>query len=438
MDTLKQFDYFYSFIPPAFPDQLLYPPFFRKMQQNDAIWEMLFGLDTMSSLVGQKPLFIDESKYPTLARIRLPSSRRHNCNRNTFGHSFPLCHDDPLPSSDQIPSTSSSSSYYYDSPYSSSSSSQSSWKTVLGGGLNQTITRSIPPSSSLHHLFPARGSRCACIRLFYISRKIIRWRKDSSHQDQNQKVLSLPKLNALMGHSITRHYLHDAIVEWYETLEPEWRFIPHLSDWLKYIQQPGNGPEVPCKRNLEYKCVYLTILMWFAISLIHANSNDDNELFSMPIINETDLEGSSSRFSNTTSSSSLKFVFAGTSATWCILSFRSLVRLISELSMNGEHPSIYGLTVPYAFHTGLTSLLREQEQRSSTTMFHDESTSNSYSQHEKRTVLSIVKGITVEEIVNAVQYQIIPFITETANIWVMGSIWIDLMNQFIEKIKNIH
>jgi len=186
------------------------------------------------------------------------------------------------------------------------------------------------------------------------------------------------------------------------------------------------------------------MLMWFAFSLIHGNSAND-EFYSMPII--TEKQGSSSRSSNGTSSSHFisinhqemesNSVFVGTSATWCILSFRSLVRLISELSIHGEeHPSIYGLPVPFAFHTTLTSLLNEQPIHSTTVP--DEFSSYSCSSCEKKSTLSIVKGITVEEILHSVQYQIIPFVTEIANIWIAGSAWIDLMNEFIERIKNIH
>ena len=428
LTTLKQLEYFYSSFPALISNQLLDPRFYRKIQRNDAIWEILFCFDTISSMISKKSLLIDESKYPELAQIRLPS-QSHDCNQTTFPNNFSMDLADGL--------FSSSEHILWNSP-------KSSWKTVLAGGLTHTITKSIPPSTSLQHLFPIPGSRYPRIRIYYIFRKIIRWRKDSSHHEPTQS--SLPKLEALMSHSITRHHLHDAIVEWYETLEPEWRLVPHLSDWLKYSRDQHDP--MPFRGNLAFENCVLSMLMWCAFSLIHVNSNDDVELFSMPIVEQ----GSSSRFSTNTSSSSSHFfptfnpeivsepVFEGASATWCILSFRSLVRLISELSVHGEHPSIYGLTVAHFLYQSMTSLLIEQPNNPRVNEFIDQNECLRYSQSHAKSELStsIVKGITAEEIIHSVQYQIIPFVTEIANIWPKMSIWIDSMHQFIERIKRIN
>ena len=436
MDSLKRFKYYYTSFSSLTSNQLLYHGSYRKLQQNDVISEVLFGLDTVHGIVSHGRFLIDESKNPSLAQMRHSS-----CDYRPVPSE---CADDPFSISKITFGTYSEKSFYnYDSPYYYSSSS-SSWKTVLAGGLTHTITKSIPPSSSLQHLFPLPRARCPRIRIYYILRKIARWVNTSSisHQKINQK-LSLPKLDALIGHSITRHHLHDALVEWYETLEPEGRCLQHLSDWLRYAQ-PSDNFEVPFQGSLKHQCIHLSMLMWFAFSMIHANSNDDVEVYSMRI--EREKQDLFSRFSNNTfsfysqdCSMNIKeieseSVFVGTSATWCVLSFRSVVRLISELTIHGEHPSIYGLTVPNAVHTSMTSLLVEQPIHS--TVFYDEF-SYSFPSSERKTTLSIVKGITVEEIIHSVQYQIIPFVTEIANIWVIGSMWIDLMNQFIERIKNI-
>jgi len=56
----------------------------------------------------------------------------------------------------------------------------------------------------------------------------------------------------------------------------------------------------------------------------------------------------------------------------------------------------------------------------------------------KKSNLRLVEGITVEEVLHSIQYQIIPYVTEIANIWVMGSAWIVLINEFVEKLKGIN
>jgi len=440
---LKKLQYFYSSSPPLFSDQLFYYGSFRKIQQNDVIWEAIFMFDSLVGMVskGRFEFLIDESMYPSLARIRL-SADDHDPyydqtifkqnTTNVMEMNVPLHSLELALNSSMSPSSSSSSFFTTSSP-----SFQPSWKIALGGGLTHTITTSITSTSSLEYLFPVPGTRCPSIRLFFIIRKIIRWLNDSSNKNSSQKPF-LPKLNSLMEHIVTRHQLHDALIEWYETLEPQWKSVPQLADWLKLTH--GGDNQITFIKNFGISPITLSMFMWSGFSMIHEKSND-NELFSISSFKQH------SSILNTMNTIipvqspykviSSKSKFLGTSADWCILSFRSLVRLILELSIHGVHPSIYGLTVPYCVYTSMDSLLRE-EPISPTTYDDLGNKSFQYISSEKKSKLSIVKGIAVEEILYDVQYQVIPFVTEIANIWVVGSTSIDLMNEFVEKLKRIN
>jgi len=105
--------------------------------------------------------------------------------------------------------------------------------------------------------------------------------------------------------------------------------------------------------------------MWSAFSFIHEKSYE-KEIFSIRLPEE---QSTSSAFSHLNpfiplqevqyQAKSAESKFLGTSADWCILSVRSLVRLISELSIHGEHPGIYGLAISHCIYTTMTSLLIE-------------------------------------------------------------------------------
>jgi len=241
MAILKRLQYFYSSYPPLISNQLLHYGSLRKIQQNDAIWEVIFMLDSLVGFVSKGHFFINESEYTPLAQIRLLADGYDPYyDQNILKDNFEMDtintkeNDISLLSSPKLPSLSSYSgrlSRSHSGPsLSSSTLYQSSWKTALGGGLTHTITASISPTSSLQYLFPAPGIRCPRIRLFYIMRKIVRWMNDLSNKNSSRKPF-LPKLNALMEHTVTRHQLHDALVEWHETFEPQWNIVHRLTDW---------------------------------------------------------------------------------------------------------------------------------------------------------------------------------------------------------------
>jgi len=467
MSIMTKLDYFYSSSSSITADQLFHYRLFRKIQNNDAIWEILFTFDTLVGIVSKGRFLIDESKYPSLAEMRFSS----------YDYRPYKCPDYQNPLSTSNLSSNSDSTF----TSSSNSSSQMSWKTALGGGLTHTITKSISSdtSSSLNYLFPEPGSRCPRIRLYYLMRKITRWKHDSSHGDKSGQQKLLPKLNALIGdsHTVTRRQLHEALVEWFETLEPQWKSVPRLTDWLE-LTQPMRLND-PTKRidKLDYIPTILSTFLWFSFSLIHGNSND-NDLYSTSSANTIIRQFSSSSPGNNNNNNdnkdnnynkenpmstpledvSSKLRFIGTSSTWCALAFRSLVRLITEICIHGEHPGIWGLTLPYFLHISMNSLLMEVpipripsnsmdiNPRTNTTMptgdgfksnIKDGGESYVYLESEQKTMTRLVDGITVEEVLYGVQYQFLPFVTEVANVWPMGSAWITAMNGFIEKLKKL-
>jgi len=482
------------------------------------------------AMVSNGRFLIDESKYPSLAQIRLSPQDydRHKAEFENNLASVVNPHDifkktvtaapmevnvpsysspnvsGPSSSSSTTTTSSSSSSYFsYSSststststsiPASSSSSTTSAsspslaWKIALGGGLTHTITKPVPSTSSLQHLFSEPGTFYPRIRLYFIIRKIIRWLNDPSRQESTRPQTCLPKLNTLMGYSISRRQLHEAIIEWFETLEFQWKLVPDLEDWVKLSQ--FHHSQINLTKDFKYTPTTLTMFMWAAFSLIHGKSNDD-EIYSISLAKQTStsistlfsrmtsppLSTSPTSTSPLTTSPPLSTtttatptsplgmthpellshpIFIGTSDAWSVLSFRSMVRLIADLCLYGDHPGIYGLTVPYCLYTVMISLIREEiihydghdiEQQYShqhhQQYSHQQQQRNreffQYVQLEQKSKICLVHGITLEEILHGVQYQFIPFVSEIANVYHVGSKWIILMNEFIEKLKQIH
>jgi len=58
--TWKQFNYFFSSSSPFFTiaNPVFYSGSYRKIQQNDAIWEELFGLDTVIAMISNSRFLI--------------------------------------------------------------------------------------------------------------------------------------------------------------------------------------------------------------------------------------------------------------------------------------------------------------------------------------------------------------------------------------------
>jgi len=493
---LNRFKYFSSSFAQISPDQLFqFGGPFRKIQQYNAIWELLFGVDAMKAILTKTDQFlIDESDCPAFSQTRNPYFDWDPYSyQAVFGDSYSIYPEYPFeiesmassdimepdimqystqillspftdsPSSPFSPSSSPSHDQDYPTSFSTTASSSlpSNWKKALEGGLTHTLTKSIPSSSSLRHLFPAAGLRLPRIRLMYILRKIAQWisMNDSTNEKTNQNQ-SLPKLNVLIKYPISRRQLHEALVEWYETLDPLWKIVPRLTDWVMLTQESKSHfePPVTSFENLKHYSITFFMLMWHAITLVHSKSND-NELYSASvspqkstcltrIYNINTIGITTSFLENSCPENVREPIFIGTSSEWCVLTFRSLVGLISKLCIYGEHPIIYGLTIPICLYSSMISLLREEPMLSDPTTTTNSSRilgsqernnrDDEYEtfQHSNQSV-RLVNGITVDEVVDGVENQFIPYVTEIANIYVVAKTWINSMNDFVEKLKRM-
>ena len=521
-----------------------HPPYnlpHHQSYQRNAIWETLFALDTLTGLANESNFRINENNYPSMSNLRLSLNEEayyliseqddhekiqdyddhHNKDGNAINegimtsvfdsHDFNISSQAPRPPPERFNPT----------------SSKRRWQDIFSEGLTHTVTKSIPAHDLLPSFMAIPGARYPLVRLYYIIRKFTRWNRTNkvNHHTQfpfgpdsnvfesssfTSSTSSLPKLTSLYRHVLNRQMFHEALIEWYDSLEHHERLVDSVQDWIY-------TPHFRTCTYLQHENIFWSFHFWMGISLLHQDADDD-EIYSASLaksrqsslmkssytspsrssfmtpntslINSSSIDGthhstSLSNYSNTcstnttssdtttgrssTGTSSIKYNhlnsnntinschsnnstppfksyqyshyypyfepsrrYFASSPEWCILSFRSLIRLILYANACGDHPIVYGISLPYCIYACVQGVILRHPLHSYQSSSAPSSTSSSTN---SLWPLFVKEGISVNEVIDGIQRVFIPFCTEISKSWTLSNHWISKMKRIVNDLS---